>query len=385
MDKVSTDNALPGLYVHWPWCVRKCPYCDFNSHQVTPETDEPAFVAALLADLDDELQFSAADGISSIFFGGGTPSLMSGDAVVALLDGVRARLPLTPDCEITLEANPGAVDAGHFDAYRKAGINRLSIGVQSFSAQSLSALGRIHSPDDARQAVQMARDAGFDNLNLDLMYGLPGQDVAGALDDLERAIACAPEHLSWYQLTLEPNTPFHHHPPVLPGEGLIDEINDAGLARLAVAGFARYEVSAFAAPGRVCRHNLNYWRFGDYLGIGPGAHGKRTLPDGQIVRRSKRRGPGDYLTGSARQRLSRQWALGDGDRVLEFMLNALRLVDGIEIDEFVRRTGLSREAIALPCAEAERLELLVSVGGRLRPTHLGQRYLNELLQLFMPD
>jgi len=374
-----------GLYVHWPWCVRKCPYCDFNSHQLPSRVDERAYVAALLADLDAEQARAPLGEVASVFFGGGTPSLMSGDTLGALLEGIAARVSVSSDCEISLEANPGAVDAGRFRAYRDAGVNRLSIGVQSLAAEQLRALGRIHSPVEARRAVSIARAAGFDNLNLDLMYGLPGQTLADALKDLDEVLALAPEHLSWYQLTIEPNTPFHHRPPQLPDDDLVGDIAEAGLDRLRTRGFRRYEVSAYATVGRMCRHNLNYWQFGDYIGVGPGAHGKRTLDHGCIVRRCKRRGPEAYLRQPGETALSREWAVSEQDRPFEFLMNALRLVDGVDARCFAQRTGLPLQVIAGEREIAIGRGLLAADPGRLRPTSAGVRYLNDLLGIFLPD
>ena len=282
------------LYVHIPWCVRKCPYCDFNSHAGTPE--EERYIAALGADLDVERELAQGRQIDSIFFGGGTPSLFSGEGIARTLEYVRGHFELAADAEITLEANPGAVDAGHFAAYRAAGVNRLSIGVQSFDEAMLERLGRIHSTQEAREALQIARKAGFDNCNLDLMFGLPGQSRAMAMEDLQQAIELQPEHLSWYQLTLEPNTAFYAAPPAgLPDDEHLAEISETGLELLGASGYRQYEVSAHARPGHACRHNLNYWQFGDYIGIGAGAHGKLTLPDGSIVRRRKQRHPQRYM------------------------------------------------------------------------------------------
>jgi oxygen-independent coproporphyrinogen-3 oxidase len=366
--------------------VRKCPYCDFNSHRFVGAIDEAGFVDALLADLDAERARAPVPRVDSLFIGGGTPSLLSGAAVAALLDGVAARVTLADDCEITLEANPGTVDAAHFRDYRAAGVNRLSIGIQSLDPGALEALGRIHEPGDARRAVDVARSAGFDNLNLDLMYGLPGHGVKQALDDLEGLMALEPEHLSWYQLTLEPNTAFHHHPPAgLPDEDALADMADAGLARLQAAGFRRYEVSAFARRGLACRHNLNYWRFGDYLGIGPGAHGKRSLGEGGIVRRTKRRAPDDYLASAPTGALSREWVLEPDDRIIEFMLNALRLVDGVPLARFAQATGLRLQGLASARDTAIARGLLVDSPDRLRASPNGLRYLNDLLALFLPD
>src|SRR5690606_23310645 len=283
------------LYVHLPWCVRKCPYCDFNSYRANGAVPEAAYVDALLRDLDAESELAAGRPIHSIFIGGGTPSLFSGEAVARLLGGVRARLDVAEDAEITLEANAGAADTGPFAAYRRAGVGRLSLGVQSFREAQLRALGRVHDERAAADAVLAAREAGFENLNVDLMYGLPDDTVSGAVADVERVIELGPAHVSWYQLTLEPNTAFHRRPPPLPDEDVVLDIEARGRALLAAAGYERYEVSAYARPGFRCRHNLHYWRFGDYVGIGAGAHGKHTSADGEILRRAKTRNPRTYM------------------------------------------------------------------------------------------
>ena len=332
------------LYVHLPWCVRKCPYCDFNSHPRRPEDDEVRYLDALLADLGLELKSVAGRPLHSVFIGGGTPSLFSGGSIRRLLQTVRELAPCSPQIEVTLEANPGTAEVARFAAYREAGVNRLSIGVQSFSARSLELLGRIHGPDEAERAVEMARRAGFDNLNLDLMFGLPKQDLEGAQHDLGVALDLAPGHISYYQLTLEPNTAFHHAPPSLPDEDVVWEMQQAGLNRLSGGGYHRYEVSAYARPGHRCRHNLNYWGFGDYLGIGAGAHGKLSLPDGGIERRWKLRHPLAYAAGAGTPAaLAGSRALTRDDAVLEFMMNALRLDQGFTVGQFEARTGVGFE------------------------------------------
>lgn len=373
------------LYVHIPWCVRKCPYCDFNSHSVHADIDQHAYVDALLADLDHECRRRELPAARSVFIGGGTPSLFEADAIARLLHGIEQRLGLDEDAEITLEANPGTVEAARFAGYRAAGVNRLSIGVQSLDDDRLAALGRIHDAAEARSAVAIARDAGFASINLDLMYGLPAQTVSAALDDLRALLALAPEHVSWYQLTVEPNTAFHHRPPAgLPdGDGLGD-IMDAGQALLAEAGYRQYEVSAYARTGHRCRHNLNYWAFGDYLGLGAGAHGKLTMADGTVERTTKRRSPQAYLAEIATGAVSSRHAVPADELPLEFMLNALRLNDGVPTGSFSARTGLAPAAIRRPLVEARARGLLDRDPLRLRPTPLGQRFLNDLLGLFGP-
>jgi oxygen-independent coproporphyrinogen-3 oxidase len=382
-EAVGLDSPIPlSLYVHIPWCVRKCPYCDFNSHAQRGSVDEVRYVQALLADLDQELLRQRPREVRSLFVGGGTPSLFSGNAIAQLLDGVAGRLRLSQDAEITLEANPGTADARRFAAFRAAGVNRLSIGVQTLDDAKLAALGRIHSSDQAVAAYRMARSAGFDNINLDVMYGLPGQDVAGALNDLEALIRLGPEHVSWYQLTLEPNTLFHHRPPRLPDGDSLADIMDAGQAVLADAGYLQYEVSAYARPGRWARHNLNYWTFGDYLGIGAGAHGKLTAP-GHLVRRSvKPRHPAAYLAAVDQGAIPDARRVAAHDLPLEFLLNVLRLNGGVPADCFEQRTGLPLVSIAGQLRQARASGLLDPAPTRLAPTALGQRYLNDLLALF---
>jgi oxygen-independent coproporphyrinogen-3 oxidase len=363
--------------------VRKCPYCDFNSHALRGPIDQAAYVDALLHDLDQETDRQPLPPIHSVFIGGGTPSLFDGAALGRLLQGVDRRIGLAADVEITLEANPGTAEAARFRGYRAAGVNRLSIGVQSLDDTRLKALGRIHSAAEALAACRMARAAGFDNVNLDLMYGLPEQSLEAALDDLRAVIALAPEHLSWYQLTLEPNTLFHHLPPPLPDDDALADMMDAGQALLDRAGYRRYEISAYARAGRQCRHNLNYWQFGDYLGIGAGAHGKLTQPGGPVLRRSKRRRPADYLAAPGAVAQERQ--VRGEDLAAEFFLNALRLSEGVAAGLFSARTGLPLAAVAAPLARARALGLMGAEAERLRPTAHGQRFLNDLLALFEPD
>jgi len=383
---VTQVFALPplALYIHIPWCVRKCPYCDFNSHAAGPTLPEAEYVDALLADLDNDLAHVHGRPLTSIFFGGGTPSLFSAEALGRLLDGVARRLSFAPDIEITLEANPGTFEQAKFVAYRGLGINRLSIGIQSFQDAKLKALGRIHGRDEAIRAADRARAAGFDNFNLDLMHGLPEQSVADALGDLEQAIALAPTHLSWYQLTMEPNTVFWSQPPELPEDDTLWDIQEAGQARLAAAGYHQYETSAYAQPGRQARHNLNYWGFGDFLGIGAGAHAKLSAPDGTLQRTWKTRLPKDYLD-PAKAFQAGAKSLAPADLPFDFMMNALRLVDGVPAAWYPQRTGQSLDSLAPALAAARRAGLLAEGEQRLRPTARGQLFLNDLLQSFLPD
>ncbi len=368
------------LYIHLPWCIRKCPYCDFNSYEGTAPS-EPHYVDALLEDLDAELAEAPARPLHSIFFGGGTPSLFSADAIGMILNGVRARVALEPGCEITLEANPGASDAERFQGYRAAGVNRLSIGVQSFDDRNLRAIGRIHDAQCALQAAESARAAGFDNLNLDLMYGLPEQDQGSLAQDLARALAIFPEHLSLYQLTIEEGTPFSHRPPVRPGESEIEAMESLLAPVVSAAGYRRYEVSAYARLDRTCRHNLNYWNFGDYIGIGAGAHGKISRADG-IWRYRKPRQPQAYLRAHS-QAITPTRLLPD-EILFEFMLNATRLVDGFPLSLFEHRTGQSGARLVHALRPALARGLAAIDGNHVRPTLLGSRFLNDLQALFLP-
>ena len=378
-----------------PWCVRKCPYCDFNSH-ATPGDEqggvpEAAYIAALLQDLDQDLaDFPSARAgereLVSIFIGGGTPSLISPAGYATLFDGLRARLNFADDIEITLEANPGTVEQGLFQGYREVGINRLSIGVQTFQMAQLKALGRIHSGDEAQRAAQSAREAGFSNFNLDLMHGLPGQTLEQALDDLRQAIALEPTHLSWYQLTLEPNTVFFREQPVLPDEDVLADIQDAGQALLAAKGYVQYEVSAYARRDQRCRHNLNYWQFGDYLGIGAGAHGKLTQVTAtglDVLRTSKTRVPKDYLA-ATRFRVADTLIAAEA-LPFEFMLNTLRLIEGVSTTLWSERTGLSTQVLAETVTALQHKGLLQNDANTLVATALGQRYLNRVIEAFLPE
>ena len=377
------------LYVHMPWCVKKCPYCDFNSHGLRGEPPYAAYVDALLADLDaDRADFDGAlDGrhIVSVFFGGGTPSLFAPELIARFLDGARTRLPFVDHCEITLETNPGTVEHGRFDGYLAAGVNRISFGIQSFDDDKLKRLGRIHSATEAEAAVKSAQDAGFDNINLDLMYALPEQSLLGALADVDRAVALEPTHISHYQLTLEPNTAFAAHPPPLPDDDAAWAMQEACEVRLAEAGYAQYEISAYAKPQRQCEHNLNYWRFGDYLGIGAGAHGKVTdAARQQVLRRWKTRHPNAYLeAGSRLSRIGGHAAVATAELPFEYMLNALRLIDGVPADDFIARTGLPLDRIAAPLADGQRRGWLESDPERLGTTPLGQRFLNDVIASFL--
>ncbi|RRJ82700.1 radical SAM family heme chaperone HemW [Aestuariirhabdus litorea] len=371
-----------GLYVHIPWCVRKCPYCDFNSHAAGDHLPEEAYVEALLRDFASESSHLRDRPISSLFIGGGTPSLFSPAALGRLLQGLQQQSRFSDDIEITLEANPGTTEHGRFSAYREIGINRLSIGVQSFDDLKLQLLGRIHSAHQAQQAFAEARAAGFERINLDLMFGLPGQSPAEALADLKQAIALNPDHLSWYQLTIEPNTEFYSRPPQLPAEEPLWAMQQQGQALLAEAGLQQYETSAYARPDQPSRHNLNYWRFGDFIGIGAGAHGKFSSPEGVITRNWKTRMPSQYL---ARDKdfNAGQRVLEAGELPLEFMMNALRLNDGVELNLFSERTGLPLDLIHRPLQQAIE-KGLIHAGERLQPTAQGRLFLNNLLELFLP-
>ena len=377
--------ALPplSLYVHWPWCVRKCPYCDFNSHESAGPIPEASYLDALRADLEAALPLVWGRPVTSVFIGGGTPSLMSAAGLDRLLSDIRALLPLEADAEITLEANPGTFEAEKFAAYRASGINRLSIGIQSFDPAKLHSLGRIHDREQALAAVAIAQ-RHFDNFNLDLMFALPGQTLAETRADVELALALDPPHLSLYQLTLEPNTVFAKYPPTLPDEDEAAAMQDWLEARTAQAGYRHYEVSAYARPGRAARHNLNYWAFGDYLGIGAGAHGKLSFPH-RVVRQVRFRNPQAYLDHAARGLfVAESTEVGRADLPFEFMLNALRLSDGVPAGLFSERTGLPLSAIEPALAAAEARGLLRRDHLRIAPTSLGSRFLSDLQSLFLP-
>jgi oxygen-independent coproporphyrinogen-3 oxidase len=391
-------RALPplALYIHIPWCARKCPYCDFNSHEARAPAPEDRYVAALVADLELALPQVWGRRITSVFFGGGTPSLFSARSIDAILAAVRARLALAPDAEITLEANPGTVEAGKFREFRAGGINRLSLGIQSFDPRHLKALGRIHDGNEARRAIEIAM-SNFDNVNLDLMYGLPAQSVEEAVADIETAASRSPQHISAYHLTIEPNTYFHRFPPQLPDEDASAAMQEAIEARLATAGYEHYETSAFAKRGKrtpitnhesritdcACRHNLNYWTFGDYLGIGAGAHSKLSF-SGRIVRQMRVKHPDRYLESAGLGTpVQEEHEVGAGAAGFEFMMNALRLNDGFPAHLFEERAGLPITTVLRALDEAERRGLIARNHTRIAPTALGRRFLNDLLQIFL--
>ena len=376
--------ALPplSLYVHIPWCLRKCPYCDFNSHEARGEIPEAAYIDALIEDLEIALPSIWGRRVISVFIGGGTPSLFSAAAIDRLLAAVRARVPLAPGAEVTLEANPGTFEREKFAGFRGAGINRLSLGIQSFDPRHLASLGRVHDADEARRAAEAALVI-FGNVNLDLMYALPHQTVAEAEADVDAALAFAPPHLSFYHLTLEPNTLFHRYPPALPDDETSADIEEALHSRLNAAAYRHYETSAYARPGRECNHNLNYWQFGDYLGIGAGAHSKLSFAD-RIVRQVRYKQPKQYLEKIAEGApLQEEHAVTRDDIGFEFMLNALRLTDGVPVSLFAERTGYPLALVRQGLEAAEVRGLIERDPTLLRPTALGRRFLNDLQQLFL--
>lgn len=393
-EAMETGLQMPPLtlYVHLPWCVRKCPYCDFNSHEQRADSDPIQYVDALIRDLDCETPLVWGRTVHAVFFGGGTPSLFPPAEIHRLLDAIRSRLRLAPEAEITLEANPGTIEHGRFAGYRAAGVNRVSLGAQSFAADRLKRLGRIHGPDDIRRAVDELRQAGLDNFNLDLMYGLPDQSPAAAAEDVQAAIALQPAHISHYQLTLEPNTRFAAFPPVLPDDDRVAEMETLCCPLLDEAGYRHYEISAWARTDAECRHNLNYWRFGDYLAIGAGAHGKLTVPaEDAIWRVAKQRHPQRYQTDAGRFRDGRHQAVAERrslsaeDRVLEFFLNHLRLAETLPRTRFEARTGLSWDIVAERVDRALQDGLLVETPVGVRPSPRGHCFLNELQARFLPD
>ena len=377
-------NNIPlSLYVHLPWCIRKCPYCDFNSHEIKDGSfPEREYVDAVVRDLKFSADLFRGRKLESVFLGGGTPSLMSVAGIGAILEAVEDVSGLCADTEITLEANPGAADSRRFAGYRNLGINRLSIGAQSFDNHKLAAMGRIHDAGEARSAVAAAAGAGFTDINIDLMYGLPGQSPQEALSDLTAAVSLEPAHISWYQLTIEPNTVFHAKPPPLPGDDITWEMQTRGADYLAEQGYRQYEVSAWSRPGSECRHNLNYWEFGDYLGVGAGAHGKVT--NGTVTRQSRLRVPQSYMRAAGSDAaIAAQRTLGEQDLILEFMLNALRLKNGAPLSRFSARTGLAPVRVQAQVDAARADGLLEHEPGLLKATKKGARYLNDLLQYFM--
>ncbi|WP_312213040.1 radical SAM family heme chaperone HemW [Pseudescherichia sp.] len=370
------------LYIHIPWCVQKCPYCDFNSHALKGEVPHDDYVQHLLSDLDADAPWAQGREVKTIFIGGGTPSLLSGPAMQTLLDGVRARLNLAADAEITMEANPGTVEADRFVDYQRAGVNRISIGVQSFSETKLTRLGRIHGPEEAKRAARLATGLGLRSFNLDLMHGLPDQTLEEALDDLRQAIELNPPHLSWYQLTIEPGTLFGSRPPVLPDDDALWEIFEQGHQLLTAAGYRQYETSAYAKPDYQCQHNLNYWRFGDYLGIGCGAHGKVTFPGGRILRTAKTRHPRGYMQGTYRDR---QHEVETADKPFEFFMNRFRLLEPAPRAEFTRYTGLDESAIRPQIERALALNYVTESADAWQITEHGKLFLNSLLELFLAE
>lgn len=395
-DHVSTLLELPplSLYVHIPWCIRKCPYCDFNSHQIGEDIPEAEYVAALRQDLQQDLPLVQGRKLRSIFFGGGTPSVFTAPAIHNILVAAEQLVGFEPDIEITLEANPGTFEQERFSDFRAAGVNRLSIGIQSFNDRQLQLLGRIHGREQALRAVKIARAAGFNNINLDIMHGLPQQSLADALADVQQALALEPDHLSWYQLTIEQNTVFYSAPPVLPDEEILVDIQDEGEALISAAGFRQYEVSAYAKPGQEARHNMNYWQFGDYLGIGAGAHGKITQPEqARVARLWKTRLPAHYLAsanripahinGHSNSYLGGGEVLSAAALPLEFLLNALRLREGVAPGIFTERTGLSLSALEPHWQQLVEEGLLEPKNHQLRTTALGHRFLNKVLEAYI--
>jgi putative oxygen-independent coproporphyrinogen III oxidase len=376
----SAIKAIPlSLYIHVPWCVQKCPYCDFNSHTLKGGLPEQEYVAHLLDDLRADAYLAQGRAISTIFIGGGTPSLLSPVAIERLLKGVADIIPLVENAEITLEANPGTVETGRFEGFLDAGVNRISIGVQSFAEDKLQRLGRIHDPKQADFAIQQARQIPLRTFNTDIMHGLPGQEIAEGLSDVKRVIAHQPPHISWYQLTIEPNTSFYSQPPKLPDDEILWEIQEQGDKLLAEAGYEQYEISAYARPGQQCQHNLNYWRFGDYLGIGCGAHGKISLPD-QILRTEKVKHPRGYME-LHKPYMYKQWPVVQSDYPFEYFMNRLRLVEPCPLDEYQQRTGYELPEAQLKLLEdAAQQGLLTLSDTAWQVTPLGRRYLNTLLE-----
>lgn len=382
---LNFNQPLPlSLYVHIPWCVRKCPYCDFNSHEAKGSVPEEIYTAALLQELDSRLPLLQSRSIKSIFFGGGTPSLFSAQAIANILNGIEKRIHFNPDIEITLEANPGTLEQARFSGFRQAGINRLSLGIQSLQDDKLKSLGRIHDTAQAIKAIQIAKQCGFTNFNLDLMYGLPQQSLEDALADLQLAMSFEPSHLSWYQLTIEPNTVFYKQTPALPPDDLTWDMQLAGQALLKQSSFQQYEISAYAKPAKQCVHNYNYWEFGDYLGIGAGAHSKITdITTGRVLRFAQVRQPKDYLQIEKRQPIHSQ-EVSTPDLAFEFMLNALRLTQGATITQFTQHTGLLLQEIDDTVKLAKERGLMIHDSHQLCATELGMKFLNDLTAMFLP-
>ncbi|KIE21171.1 coproporphyrinogen III oxidase [Vibrio sinaloensis] len=380
------------LYVHIPWCVQKCPYCDFNSHAQKAEIPEKEYIAALLQDLEADIERYQLESnprlLHSIFIGGGTPSLISAQGIADLLSGIEARLPFKPDIEITMEANPGTIEAERFAGYQKAGVTRISVGVQSFEQQKLERLGRIHGQDEAVNAAKLAHQIGLNSFNLDLMHGLPDQSVDQALADLEKAIALDPPHLSWYQLTIEPNTLFYYKQPTLPDDDDLWDIFELGHKKLADAGYVQYEISGYSKPGFQCQHNLNYWRFGDYLGIGCGAHGKISFSDGRIVRTTKIKHPKGYLAAydnMVKPYLNSEEEVAVDDRPFEFFMNRFRLLEACPKQDFLDTTGLGFEAIQATMNWAIEMGYIDESDTHWQITEKGKLFLNDLLEAFMAE
>lgn len=378
------SSIIPlSLYIHLPWCIRKCPYCDFNSHEARDNIPEELYLAALKRDLEEQLPRIWGRRLISIFLGGGTPSLFSPHSVEKILQMIHTHIPFSADLEITLEANPGTIDEARFHGFRGAGINRLSIGIQSLQNEKLQALGRIHGREHALRAIDAAINAGFQNFNLDLMHGLPGQTLLDGLSDLQDALQFQPPHLSWYQLTIEPNTFFYHQPPVLPEEDSLWEIQEEGKKIIAAHGLHQYEVSAYSKKHHECLHNKNYWEFGDYLGIGAGAHSKITDREtGKIIRHAQIKHPKDYLN-PQKKLTATETILNEHDIIFEFMLNALRLTEGVSLQLFSERTGLSSALLESQLTEARKKKLLIDHPTKLCASELGQRFLNDLIKIFL--
>lgn len=386
---IARGLILPplSLYIHIPWCVRKCPYCDFNSHGVSGTLPVAEYIASLIADCKQDAHYAQGRDIQSIFFGGGTPSLLSGQDIGNILRGIGEHFSLAKNCEITLESNPGTAEYSNFEGYLAAGVNRLSLGAQSFNESQLNTLGRIHAPQDTSRAYGLARAAGFNNINLDLMFALPQQSCAEAMADLDEALALAPEHLSWYQLTIEPNTAFYSKPPRLPDDDTSWEIQQSGMKRLAKAGYQQYEVSAYSRPEREAKHNRNYWEFGDYLALGAGAHGKITLAEKrEIVRYNKTRQPDHYLQALKNGRFTAHCeSITQRNLPFEFMMNALRLNQGVPAALFQQRTGLALESVAPQLSQLKKLGLLLERPDTLAASDRGRQYLNSLLEAFLVE